>query len=192
MTKTVVVLGASYAGLKISHSLLKTTLPLVEGLKLYLVSPSTHAYFNLASPRAIIPGQIADDEVFAAIEPAFSKYPPSSFEFVLGRATEVDPYHKRVGIETESGIREINYDVLVVTTGSSSMGNMPWKSQGSHKDTREILHETQKQITSAKSIMVGGAGVTGVEVAGELGFEYGKMKDITLVRLASMIMAVRV
>lgn len=37
-------------------------------------------------------------------------------------------------------------------------------------------------MKSAKSIVLGGAGPTGVEAAAELGFEYGKGKEITLVR----------
>src|ERR1700722_9692024 len=100
MAKTVVILGASFAGLKIAHSLLKTTLPAVKDLKVILVSPTTHAYFNLAAPRAIVPGQIPDEKILAPIEPGFSKYPSSNFEFVIGAAKSVDPASKRVEIET--------------------------------------------------------------------------------------------
>jgi len=180
MAKTVVILGASFAGLKIAHSLLKTTLPAVKDLKVILVSPTTHAYFNLAAPRAIVPGQIPDEKILAPIEPAFSKYPSSSFEFVIGAAKSVDPASKRVEIETESGLRTVTYDTLVVTTGSNT-GSMPWKASGSHKQFLELLHDTQAKVKKAKSIIVGGAGVTGVETAGELGYEYGKTKEITLV-----------
>lgn len=180
MAKTVVILGASFAGLKIAHSLLKTTLPAVKDLKVILVSPTTHAYFNLAAPRAIVPGQIPDEKILAPIEPGFSKYPSSSFEFVIGAAKSVDPASKRVEIETESGLRTVTYDTLVVTTGSNT-GSMPWKASGSHKQFLELLHGTQERVKKAKSIVVGGAGVTGVETAGELGYEYGKTKEITLV-----------
>jgi NADH dehydrogenase FAD-containing subunit len=180
MAKTVVILGASFGGLKVAHNLLKNTLPAVKGLKVILVSPTTHAYFNLAAPRAIVPGQIPDDKLLAPIKPAFSKYPSSSFEFVIGKATSVDPASKKVEIETESGLRTVTYDALVVTTGSST-GSMPWKAAGSYKEFLELLHGTQEKVKKAKSIVVGGAGVTGVETAGELGYEYGKTKEITLV-----------
>jgi len=180
MAKTVVILGASFAGLKIAHSLLKTTLPAVKDLKVILVSPTTHVYFNLAAPRAIIPGQIPDEKILAPIEPAFSKYPSSSFEFVIGVAKRVDPAGKKVEVETESGLRAVAYDTMVVTTGSNT-GSMPWKASGSYKKFVELLHDTQEKVKKAKSIIVGGAGVTGVETAGELGYEYGKTKEITLV-----------
>ena len=180
MAKTILILGASFTGLKVAHSLLKSTLPVVKDLKVILVSPTTHAYFNLAAPRAIVPGQIPDEKVLAPIEPAFSKYPSSSFEFVIGSAQSVDSTGKRVEIETESGIRTVAYDTLVVTTGSNT-GSMPWKAHGSHKEFLDLLHGTQDKVKKAKTIVVGGAGVTGVETAGELGFEYGKTKEITLV-----------
>lgn len=180
MAKTVVILGASYTGLKIAHSLLKTTAPVVKGLKVILVSPSTHAYFNIAAPRAVVPGLIPDEKIFAPIEPAFARYSSSNFEFIIGAAKSVDPAGKKVEIETESGLRTVAYDNLVVTTGSST-GPVPWKASGSYKQFLDVLHDTQEKVKNAKSIVVGGGGVTGVETAGELGFEFGKTKDITLV-----------
>ena len=71
----------------------------------------------------------------------------------------------------------------VVATGSSFKGGMPFKGLASTESTREALHDWAKRIESAKSIVVAGAGATGVELAGELGQEYavtGK-KEITLV-----------
>jgi hypothetical protein len=180
MAKTVVILGASFAGLKIAHHLLKTTLPVVKDLKVVIVSPSTHLFWNIAAPRAIIPGQIPDEKIMAPYAPGFSKYPSSSYEIILGKATNVDPANKKVEIGTESGPREVAYDYLVVTTGSNS-GDAIWKQSGSYKEFLERLHHTQDQVKRAKSIIIGGGGVTGVETAGELGFEYGKTKEITLV-----------
>jgi hypothetical protein len=63
MSNTVVILGGSYVGLAIAHSLLKYTLPNAKGVKVVVVSPNTHMYWNLASVRAIVPGQMADDKV---------------------------------------------------------------------------------------------------------------------------------
>lgn len=182
MAKTVVILGGSFAGLKIAHLLLQKTLPVVKGLKVIVVSKSTHMYWNLAAPRAIVPGQIPDEKVFQPIKPAFAKYSSSNFEFVLGEATSVDPDVKKVEISTAEGARELEYDVLVVTTGSSAVGGSPWKQGNSYEESLAALHETQEKVKKAKSIVLGGGGVTGVETAGELGFEYGKEKQITLVR----------
>ena len=51
-----------------------------------------------------------------------------------------------------------------------------------YEATRDGLHKIQEQVKSAKSIVLGGAGPTGVEAAAELGFEFGKGKETTLVR----------
>lgn len=60
---------------------------------------------------------------------------------------------------------------------------MPFKNLSSTEKTRDALHDWAQRIGSAQSIVVAGAGATGIEVAGELGEEYGVSgkKQITLV-----------
>ncbi|CAD6447460.1 a96dc603-00c9-4110-af78-ed83ddb7a5db [Sclerotinia trifoliorum] len=190
MSKTVLILGASYAGLTVAHKLLKSTLPAVPDLKIVLVSPTTHLYWNMASVRAIIPGQFGDDKMFAEIAPGFSKYPSESFEFVLGTATSMDTSAKTVTIKTISGPELLQtYETLVITTGSHTIGEVPWKGAPSgYEQTKELLHKYREKVASAKSIVVGGAGPTGVETVGELGFEYGKTKNIILITSSDEIL----
>ncbi|RDW91953.1 hypothetical protein BP5796_01347 [Coleophoma crateriformis] len=182
MSKTIVILGASYAGLLVAHKLLKHTLPVVKDFKVVLVSPSTHIYGNLASVRAIIPGQFSDEKLWIEIAPGFKSYPSGAYSFILGKASAVDPSSKSVTITQNDG-QEVqqSYDILVVATGSRVADGMPWKNEGSYEHGKETLHGMQKRVQAAKSIVIGGAGPTGVETAGELGFEYGKVKDITLI-----------
>lgn len=52
---------------------------------------------------------------------------------------------------------------------------------GGYDATKDLLHKVQKQVKAAKSIVIGGAGATGVEAIAELGFEYGKSKELTLI-----------
>jgi NADH dehydrogenase FAD-containing subunit len=181
MAKTVVILGGSYAGLAVAHQLLQKTLPLVPELKVILVSTSSHLFWNVASPRAIIPKQLPDEQVFQPIEPAFAKYPSGSFEFIVGAAKNVEPTTNTVQVSTKEGEKALSYDALVVTTGAGAIGGAPWKLLGSYEETVAVLHETQEKVQKAQSIVVGGGGVTGVETAGELGYEYGTTKEITLV-----------
>jgi NADH dehydrogenase FAD-containing subunit len=47
--------------------------------------------------------------------------------------------------------------------------------------TIDALHKLQEQVKNATSIVIGGAGPTGVETACELGAKYGTSKKITLV-----------
>ncbi|TRX89309.1 hypothetical protein FHL15_009746 [Xylaria flabelliformis] len=181
MTKTVVILGGAYAGLQVAHRLLKSTLPLVKDLRVILVSKNSNFYWNLASVRAIIPGILKEEEYTQPIAPGFAKYPPEAFEFIVGTAKAVDHRNKTVEVIVgeEANERLLNYDYLVVATGARNAGtsNVPWKNNGTHEEITALLAETQQKVKAAKHIVVAGAGTTGVEVAAELGFEYGNPKD---------------
>lgn len=181
MSRTVLVLGASYAGIVVAHKLLKHTRSAVKDFKVVLVNPSTHFYWNLASVRAIVPGQIKDKEVFQEIADGFH-YPPEAFEFVEGFAESVDEEKKIVTIRTANGEQKRAYDILIVTTGAQTVDKqVPWKASGTYEEILESLHEAQKKVEKAESIIIAGGGPTGVELAGELGFEYRDKKDIRLV-----------
>lgn len=60
---------------------------------------------------------------------------------------------------------------------------MPFKNLSSSPETLASLHDWSYRIRSAQSIVVAGAGMTGVELAGELGQEYAsaKLKQVTLI-----------
>jgi NADH dehydrogenase FAD-containing subunit len=183
MAKTVVILGGSYVAISTAHKLLKNTLPRINDLQVILVSPTTHLYWNVASPRAILPnGFKSDDEVFQPIAPSFAKYPEGSFTLVEGKAESVDPEGHTVVVSVSSGQQTYSYDQLVVATGASLASGLPFKQMGSYKDMLESLHALRKKIADAQSIALAGAGPTGVETAGELGYEYStKGKKITLI-----------
>ncbi|CAI4218849.1 unnamed protein product [Parascedosporium putredinis] len=167
MQKTVVILGAGWAGLPLAHKLLKYTTPKVPKLKVILVSPNSHFFWNVAASRAILPKQIPDDQVFIPIQPAFERYAQENFEFILGRAENVDLQASTV--------------TLVIATGSRLAGNTPFKLLGSHETTITAWHKMREQVEHAKSIIISGAGPTGVEFAGELAALYGSSKTITLI-----------
>jgi NADH dehydrogenase FAD-containing subunit len=181
MPKTVVILGAGWAGLPLAHKLLKYTAPKTS-LKVILVTPNTHFFWNVAATRALIPGEIPDSSMFLPIEPGFSRYPAASFEFVLGTAKGIDQAGNSVLVATNGGDeRNIVYDQLVIATGSRVSSNLPLKPIGTHEQTLASWHELQEQVGEAKSVVVGGAGPTGLEVAGELAAKYGSSKSITIV-----------
>ncbi|KAL2137771.1 hypothetical protein VTI28DRAFT_8315 [Corynascus sepedonium] len=184
MAKTVVILGASYTGIVIAHYLLKYTAAKIKDLKVVLVSPNTHLYWNFASVRAIIPNQLGDDKLFLPLAPAFAKYSSNQYELVHGVAEKVDPDANVAEVRENGGsARTIHYDELVVATGANFKNDLPFKNLSTTEETKTALHSWAQRIEAAKSIVVAGAGATGVEVAGELGQEYavtGK-KQVTLV-----------
>ncbi|KAH7131848.1 hypothetical protein B0J11DRAFT_576797 [Dendryphion nanum] len=183
-SKTILILGASISGLGTAHRMLKAAAksPNFTRFKIVLVSPSTHLYWNFASPRAIIPGQIKEEQMFASIEDGFKKYNDTQFELVIGTAEDLDTEGKRVTVKvSEGGERNLGYDFLVIATGAQGKEHTPFKSVGSTEATRQHLREYQEKVKNAKTIVVAGAGVTGIEVAGELGAEYGREKEIIVI-----------
>lgn len=181
MSKTVVILGAGWAGLSLAHKLLKYTAVKLPDLKVILVSPNSHFFWNVAATRGVIPDEIPDDRLFIPIKPAFDKYPPKNFEFVLGKAESVDSAGNTVRIAFGEGRQlHLHYGQLVIATGSRLASNLPFKLVGSYEATISAWHSLQSQVKKAKSIVLAGAGPTGVEVAGELAARFGTAKDITL------------
>jgi apoptosis-inducing factor 2 len=149
-----------------------------------LTTQNSHFYWNLASVRAIIPGVLKDEEFTQPIEKGFAKYPSDAFEFIVGTAEAADLDARTVKVSVAGGGEErvLSYDHLVLATGTRTAGDdaVPWKASGTHEEIMDTLHRTAERVKAAQHIVVAGAGATGVETAGELGFEYRKDKEIVL------------
>ncbi|KAI1330151.1 putative FAD binding protein [Xylariaceae sp. FL0255] len=192
MTKTVVVLGAGQAGLPIAHYLLRSTAKKHADIRVVLVTPHDAFYWKIASVRFAIPGSIPEDKYLFPLSEKFASYPKSQFELVVGAAETLDPSTNTISVRLNgdgktvtngSELRNIQYHTLIIATGSRYADSMPWKEVGTTAQTKAAIASLQASIRDAKSIVVAGAGVTGVEFAGELGSAYGKSceKEITLV-----------
>lgn len=144
----------------------------------------------MASVRAIIPGQITDETLFQPLSAFFDRYPGESVEIITGTADKVDTDAKTVLVTLPgSSSRTLTYDQLVVATGArSSSPAVPWKILGSYDETVSNLDSTRERVQAANHIVVAGAGDTGVEVAGELGYEFGKTKEIILLSGGSTLL----
>lgn len=192
MAKTIVILGGAYGGLHVAHYLLKNE----EDVKVILVSKSSHMYWCIASVRAIVPGQFQEDQYFGSLATALGRYPQDRAELVIGSAEAVDVVAKTVTVAvtaadgSNGSDRTIAYDHLVLATGArvrepqpeAAAGSLgPWKgSAGTFEDDAASVRALQAKVQAAKRIVVVGGGSTGVEVAGELGYEYGTTKEIIL------------
>ncbi|KAH8699088.1 putative apoptosis-inducing factor [Talaromyces proteolyticus] len=193
--KTILILGGSFAGVSLAHRVLKQASKAGLSVKIVLVAPNTHLYWNVAAPRAIVPGQFTDDQVFQPIAAGFKQYTAKQFEFVLGSAKNIDFAARKVEITLSSENQKtttLDYNFLVLATGSSNKGNdivkLPFKGLGSTEATKNALHEFQAEVKKAKTIVIAGGGPSGVETAGELAFEYGKQKKIILLTSAEKIL----
>lgn len=174
--KTIVVLGVGLSAALVIRQVMRTKVLPSKDYKMIVISPNTHFQWPIAMPRAVVPGQINDDKIFIPLEPIFKEYPSDKFEFVVGKASALHPDTNTVVVDlTDSGAtRSVMYDALVIATGAGAKGDVPWKGFNGHAATLDNLRTVQRDIKNAKTIVVGGGGFTGVETAGELGFEYAK------------------
>ncbi|KAI9889045.1 MAG: hypothetical protein M1814_005834 [Vezdaea aestivalis] len=179
MAKEIVVLGASWAGVPAA----KKVLSLLPTAHVTLVNPSSSTFWNLATPRAMLPDQIPIDDLFFDIPSAFSQHSDSRFTLLLGRASAIDPSAKTVTIDaTDKGSSTLNFDALIIATGASPLDHsLPIKQISTKDVVVESLTAMQTAIGSASHIVVGGGGPTSIETAGELGYTYGKKKKVVLV-----------
>jgi len=93
----------------------------------------------------------------------------------------LDVEAKKVAISSSTGTSTLEYDFLILATGSRAKGDAPFKGVGSTEDTKAVRHDFQARVKKAKTIVVAGGGVTGCETAGELAYEYGREKEIIFV-----------
>jgi apoptosis-inducing factor 2 len=169
----IVVLGGSYAGVSISHYLLKHVVPhMPDGTayQLVLVSAASQALCRPACPRAMISDDMfPQDKLFVSIPQQFQYSLGGSFRFVQGTATELDNANRNVSISLAAGGTEsLNFHALVIATGASTTSPL----LGLKRD-EEMLRASwatfRKALPSARSIVIAGGGPSGVETAGELG-----------------------
>lgn len=187
---SVVIVGASIAGLKIAHSLLE-----VPDVKVVLINPATRYYWNIAAPRIVAkPDAFKTEQYLLPIEDALNKYPKESFEFIVGTATSIDVSSKTVSVTPTDDSAEatsVSYDYLVLASGSTTPSttgeingtSIPFK-QSNRDDMEQLIAAAQQKIGGAMEIVIGGAGPIGVELAGELAEaaeETGNNVSITLV-----------
>ncbi|GAM40048.1 hypothetical protein TCE0_034r12089 [Talaromyces pinophilus] len=195
--KTILILGGSFVGVGTAHRILKQASKTGPAVKIILVSPNTHLYWNIAAPRALLPGQFTDDEIFQSIPEGFKQYSKDQFEHIVGFASSLDVANKKVEVSADAEgtkpVTTIRYDFLIIGTGSRSKEfdedvKAPVKGLGSTEATKDALHEFQELVEKSKTIVVAGAGPTGVEIAGELGYEYRKSKKIILVTSGNTVL----
>ncbi|KAM5342667.1 hypothetical protein ACJ41O_013633 [Fusarium nematophilum] len=174
--KTILVLGAGPAAVPIIRQTMVNHVLKRKDLKIVVVSPNTHFHWPVAMPRVVVPGQIPDEKVLVPLAPSFKDYPADKFEWLQGNAVSLNPSSNVVGVDLNggAGVREVSYHILIIATGTRTLDGGIWKGLGTTEETKSKLHELQSQISKANTIVVAGGGMTGVETAGELGYEYSQ------------------
>jgi NADH dehydrogenase FAD-containing subunit len=189
----IVILGGHFAGVGTAHYILRHVIPSLTKLtsKSYhvtLVSPSTHFFFNPATPRALVNANlIPTREIFLPLADGFKEYKAGRYTIVQGKAVALNPTAQTVTLALESGdSRVLAYGTLVLATGRTSTSPL-WTVNGPHTTTIDALSNLHSKLPQAKTLLVAGGGPTGVETAGELATHYPQAK-ITLLSGGSKLL----
>ncbi|KAI9726063.1 MAG: hypothetical protein M1828_002071 [Chrysothrix sp. TS-e1954] len=112
----IVILGGSFSSISLAHNFLSHTLPKITkdtkfSYRLIIVSPSTRIYWNISAPRALVSSKlVSHDEHFLPFIEKFDKYPPGTFQHILGTATSLDTKSRTVTISCEPAPAPPSYD----------------------------------------------------------------------------------
>ncbi|KAH8901243.1 FAD/NAD(P)-binding domain-containing protein [Thozetella sp. PMI_491] len=190
--KEIVVLGGNLAGLGAVHFILRHTIPALQRLDkasayhVTLVTPNTHFFFKPACPRALIqPSLLPDSKLWRPLSEALGRYPADQVAHLQATATSVDPGKRSVTVtlrgsdESALGQQTISYDSLIIATGTTSHSPL-WGLHDDQELTPRTWESVRAALASAKSVLIGGGGAVGVELAGEIATVYPAV-EITLV-----------
>ncbi|KAM3068911.1 hypothetical protein ACMFMG_004085 [Clarireedia jacksonii] len=162
----ILVLGGNFGGVNTVHNLLRSTIPTLKRLdqnKSYhvtLVTPNTHFFFKIGSPRAL-------SKLFRPLSEAFSQYDASQFTLVQGVASSLDASRRTVTVTSGTEEKQLPYDSLVISTGTTSKSPL-WCLHNDQSLTTKALESMHSELPKAKSVVVAGGGAVGVETAGEI------------------------
>lgn len=169
----IVIIGGSFA----AFTAFKTLYSHSSEFEVTLVAMNDHAFFDVAAPRLLVQPELLD-KVFFPVEPFVKKVSKGKGKYVQGKAESVDFEANTVSVDVGGKIVQLDYDFLVVATGSKSEF-AGWKVNASHEHAKAAIVEANKKIKTARSIAVLGGGPTGTEVAGELG-DFAKNAEVTI------------
>ncbi|KAL1586878.1 hypothetical protein WHR41_03979 [Cladosporium halotolerans] len=189
-TRNIVIVGANFAGLSAAHYIAKHTLPKLAGSKdakyvLHIVSESTHFWWHIGAPRAIVSVKEAPHEkYFLPVMDGFKQYPQlkDSITFHHGSATGIDTESRTITYKPSGSeaSESLPYYALVIATGIRSP-TAATTLHGDHTISMKALEEMNSRLASATEIVVGGGGPIAVETAGEIGSHLKGKARITLV-----------
>jgi len=184
----VVILGGGFAGLKIKLALDRTPL---ENVEVVLIDEKSWFEYTPSVLRAIVYGEGLSNISF-----------PYPVEVLCGLVSRIDA--KTVVLDDG---REVDFDLLVIATGGSyshakpphdatrsikpssdeRLANLEPVSSTKYLERDAGLHKLHEEIKDARSILIIGGGIVGVELAAEIFERFGHSKAITIIHRGAEI-----
>lgn len=180
MKPTIIVLGGGYTGVMSAIRLARRTRR--AGARVILVNPSDRFTERLRMHQIATGQQLANYRIPALLE-------GTGVEFVQGRAIRIDPERREVAVVGADGERLLNYDNLVYAIGSAAdSSTVPGvKAHAYTLDSPEAAGSLAQRLTELArrgggTVVVVGAGLTGIEAAAEIAENYPDLHVMLLGR----------
>lgn len=171
------VLGTGFAGIGVMKGLRK--LDLLEKLDVTFVS-ATGIFEYLPSAPELVSGKVTPDKISRTLSLPMKSL---GVNLIKGRVSSIDLNSKRVLLESEESL---DYDYIAICLGARPWlppGGLPDNAVTTYRVADTLKFRTLLEKASGRVLVVG-AGLTGVEVAGEivdLARERGLDIEITIV-----------
>ncbi|KIK60294.1 hypothetical protein GYMLUDRAFT_43589 [Collybiopsis luxurians FD-317 M1] len=176
----IVIVGGGAAGVVVARSLSKT------------IDPKTHdlILINKLPYRIILPGTLRmlvsddgklEDRILVPYDKVFIN---SNGTFIEASVTQVKPGEKSGSVTLNDG-RIVNYDVLVLATGSKWDGLTSFPDDP--KGVNAHISAWRSEIAKAKDILLVGGGSVGIELAGEIK-DIWPDKSITIINRGELLL----
>ncbi|KAI0103772.1 hypothetical protein GGR51DRAFT_523310 [Nemania sp. FL0031] len=173
--RTIVIVGASFAGNRVAQ-LLTSCLPPNSPYKVVVIEPNTHFQFSWVLPRLCV--------VEGHEHKAFIPYGGNVHNNPVGVLRWIEDC---VAVVTEKIVQlkgsgeAIPYDILVIATGSGVEKGLPSRVNATDKrEGMELMRGMQKKVKGANTVVVVGGGAAGVEVATDAQNLYPNKKIILI------------
>ena len=175
MKKRVIIVGGGYGGVRVMQRLSS-----IEGLEILLIDQNPYHYLQTEA-YALIANAVTITDVTVDLVALCRRYKNTVYK--KARITEIDLPAKCVKSAEES----LYYDYLVIATGSctnfpSSIPGLETYSHGVKTLQRafefkqqfesqlyESMQSEEDRLCKAFNVVIGGAGLSGVEIAAEMG-----------------------
>jgi NADH dehydrogenase FAD-containing subunit len=173
--KKVVIVGGGAAGMAVAKQF--------KGSEHSVVVVDRMDYFDwsIASPRSIMkPDDVARVGYCMPQDKICEFY---GCTYMQGSVVNIEGDGVTVAVAGESGPTKVSCDAVVVAIGGSYASGAPWKPRADETTMAlriEGFRAERAKIEAASSVVVAGAGLAGVEVAGEIKTEFPE-KSVTLV-----------
>lgn len=181
-SRNIVVVGAAFAGYH-SARLIAEALPRGSPFKVVVVEPNTHYNFTWVLPRfCVVPGH--ENKAFIPYGGYLSAVAEGSVQWIRDRVVSVG----RTSLSLRDSPDELPFDFLVLATGATVPEGLPSRVGAETKtEGMALLKAVQDRIQAAATIVVGGGGAAGVELATDAKSLYPE-KTVVLVHSRKAVM----